>query len=68
MISFGYLKLTFHISMAFFRYGCPLIICAHARFYHAFLRRCFDNTVILKQSPNRNRGLLVTYIERTKQS
>jgi len=50
MISFGYLKLTFDISMAFIRYDCRLWLCARARFYHAFLCRCFDNTVLLKQS------------------
>ena len=26
------------------------VICACARFYHAFLRRCFHNKVLLKQS------------------
>ena len=57
MISFGYLKLTFDISMAFICYDCFLWICARARFYHAFPRRCFDNTELLKQSSNRNRGL-----------
>jgi len=57
MISFGYLKLTFDISMAFIRYDCHLIICARVRFYPAFLRRCFDNTVLLKQCAYRNRGL-----------
>jgi len=58
MISFGYLKLTFDISMAFISYDCRLWICARARFYHAFLRRYFDNTTLLKQSAYRNRGLL----------
>ena len=57
MISFGYLKLTYDISIAFFRYDCRLWICAHANFYHAFLRRYYDNTVLLKQSIYRN----VTY-------
>ena len=65
MISFGYLKLTFDISMAFIRYDCRPWIRARARFYHAFLRRCFDNTILLKQSAYRNRGLfyadIVTY-------
>jgi len=46
MISLGYLKLTFDISRVFIRYACRLWICARARFYHAFLRRCFDNTVL----------------------
>jgi len=55
----GYLKLTFNISMAFNRFDCRLWICAHARFYHAFLRRGFDNTVLLKQSAYRNRGLFL---------
>jgi len=36
-----------------------------AHFYHPFLRRSFDNTVLLKQSAYRNRGLfyadIVTY-------
>jgi len=57
MISFGYPKLTFDISMVFIRYDCRLIICARARSYHAFLCRCFDNTVLLKQSAYRNRRL-----------
>ena len=50
MISFGYLKLTVDISMAFIRYDCRLWNCARARFYHAFLRRFFDKTLLLKQS------------------
>ena len=57
MISFGNLKLTIDISMAFIHYDSRLWICACARFYHAFLRRCFDNTVLLKQSAYRKRGL-----------
>ena len=65
MISFGYTKLTFDISMAFIRYDCRLCICARARFYHAFLRKWFDSIVLLKQSAFRNRGLfnadIVTY-------
>ena len=40
--------------MAFIRYDCRLWICTLTRFYHAFLRRCFDNTVLLKQSAYRN--------------
>ena len=57
MISFGYLKLTFAISMVFICYDCRLWISARARFYHAFLRRCFDNTDCFKQSGYRNGGL-----------
>jgi len=45
-----YSKLTFNISMAFIRHECRLWICACANFVHAFLRRCFDNQVLLKQS------------------
>ena len=59
MISFGYLKLTVDISMAFIRYDCRLWNCARAHFYHAFLRRCFDNTLLLKQLAYRNRRLLL---------
>ena len=40
--------------MAFVRYECRRII-----FARAFLRRCFDNTVLLKQSAFRNRGLFL---------
>jgi len=57
MICFGYPKLTFNISMAFIRLDCCLWICACANFVQAFLRRCFDNTVLFKQSAYRNRGL-----------
>ena len=57
MVSISFLKLTFDISMAFIRYGCHLCICVRARFDHVFLRRCFDNTVLLKQSAYNNRGL-----------
>jgi len=56
MISFGYLKLTFDISMAFIRYVCRLWFFARARFYHGFLRICFDNKVLLKQPVYINRG------------
>ena len=49
MISFGYLKLTFDISMAFIRYDGRLWTSVRARLYHAFLRRCFDSKVLLKQ-------------------
>ena len=59
MTSFGCSKLTLDISMAFIRYDCRLWICARARFYHAFLRRCFDNTVLLKQSAYIYRGLFL---------
>ena len=48
--------------MTFIRHDCRLWICA--RFYHAFLRRCFDNTVLLKQSAYRTSRLfsdIVTY-------
>ena len=59
MISFGYLKLTFVISMAFIRYAYHLWInYVHVQIErsrwsstlipHAFLRRCFDDTVFLK--------------------
>ena len=40
-------------------YECVHVICARARFYHAFLRRCFNNTVLLKQSAYINRGLFL---------
>ena len=53
------LSITFDISMAFIRYDCRLWICARARFYHAFLRRCFHNTVLIKQSAYINRGLFL---------
>jgi len=56
MVCFGLPKLTFNISMAFIRHDCRLWICACARFDHAFLRRYFDNKVLLKQSAYRNRG------------
>ena len=65
MICFGYSKLTFNISMAFIRHDCRLWICARANFAHAFLCRCFDNAVLLKQPAYRNRILfqadIVTY-------
>jgi len=35
MICFGYLKLTFNISVAFIRHECRLCICARATFAHA---------------------------------
>jgi len=57
MTCFGYSKLTFNISMTFIRHDCRLSKCARANFAHAFLRTCFDNTVLLKQSAYRNRGL-----------
>ena len=59
MICFGYPKLTFNISMAFILHDCRLWICARANFARAFLRRWFDNTVLLKQSAYRNRGLFL---------
>jgi len=59
MISFGHPRLTFNISMAFTRHDCRLWICARANFAHAFLCRCFDKTVPLKQSAYRNRGLFL---------
>ena len=40
-------------------YTCRLWICACARFYHACLCRCFDNTVLLKQSAYRKRVLFL---------
>ena len=57
MIAFGYLKLMFDIGNAFICYDCRLWMCA--RFYHAFLIRCFDNTVLLQQSAYRNREVFL---------
>ena len=48
MISFGYVKLTFNISMAFIPYDCRLWIYAHARFYHTFLRSTFKTVRLQK--------------------
>jgi len=48
MISFGYLKLTFDISMAFIRYNCRLWNGACARFYHAFLHSTFKTVRLQK--------------------
>ena len=48
MISFGYPKPRLTLVWPSF----PMIValCARANFAHAFLLRCFDNTVLLKQS------------------
>ena len=58
MVSFGYLKLTFDIIMAFIRYDCRLWICARAHFAHVF---CLDVliTVFLKLSAYKKRGLFL---------
>jgi len=58
MISFGYLKLTFDVSMVFIRYDCRLRICARAHFAHVF---CLDVliTVFLKWSAYKKRGLFL---------
>ena len=45
--------------MAFIRHDCRLWIYARANFAHAFLRRCFDNTELIKQSAYRNTGLFL---------
>mgnify|MGYP000165099964 CR=1 FL=1 len=55
MISFGYpiKRLTLvHVWTSFAK-----IVAYEYVHAHAFLRRCFDNTVLLKQSAYRNRGL-----------
>ena len=60
--SYKYLTYTIKkitLSMAFICHDCCLWICACANFAHAFLCRCFNNTVLLKQSAYRNRELFL---------